>query len=655
MKLSPHNQSTQPPLSPEARSGYAPSVPRRTLATIAATTLLLAGNAFRRDADTTAFAQGQATTPAQLADSADSIVNTTASAWASHQAEDGRYIDPVVGVLPFGVPKTGQAQIEVGARTGNLDLIRSGVRGTLAEIQHPNNEGFNVGLEVAGMANGYGWNQANLADNPDWSGARQPIVDFLIARNGRGVSKDNPGLAKCFDDKNCWYNLKLAKAFANSEMKAAGIEQPSGAQIAAINSKRHLQTDAIMQQGANNTSNTGRYVGELSGYGKAGILSDPPYNPLAYNAFSAMITGHILERRGYTEAPAEQRQAFERMTKSIVGSMAPNGDINYIGRGQGQVWTLGTAADALAIAAKNTADPAWRGRYLRGAHLLLDRINSQYTPGSWGLPLVPRHLTDPKPDYKGIDSYAQWASYNGTALWGLSNAAKVLRQIPDTQQSSIPADVNGTFIEPHQTKFAATRKGGLWWAVHGSRTHSDTRYDFGIVNAQRKINDTWKPVQTYRPLTKQAAPGSLSMVFDEQRYTPASTSMSADGKGTVNIRGGWSTRPDGTPEIANNSAWQFRQIGNSAIRLGFVAPRKADYEFQVWYPIGSQTRKVGRALRVTEPDGDVVRYDLNTPIRVAKDQQKYHSAYNENMGSSTIKTSAEKGKNIRYTTTYTPR
>ncbi len=194
--------------------------------------------------------------------------------------------------------------------------------------------------------------------------------------------------------------------------------------------------------------------------------------------------------------------AFSRCARALIGLMAPDGDVAYIGRGQGQVWTVAAGIDALSLAAQMTHSAIWKGRYLAGAALELARLRSLYPPDGWGLPLVPRLAGQAAPNYLGIDGYANTVEYDGLSLWALADAARVLSLIPPTPYQALPSTKKGAFVDPSHTKFAAVTDGRLWYAIHSSDSDpADARYGFGLISVERNSAQGWRAVLPYPPLT----------------------------------------------------------------------------------------------------------------------------------------------------------
>jgi hypothetical protein len=585
--------------------------------------------------------------PASIAEQVDQIIYPTIDAWADHQTPDGDFIDPVAGrVGGYGVGMIGQAMVEVGSAKRDSALIKNGLQALIKETQTPNHGGF----ERFSLASAYSWDQKHLTNNPDWQAARPVIGNFLKSQKEYKVGQK---AVDCYANPHCYTNLKLVRSFAEVELIAAGDSNSliSGAQASSKKAALKKDVRGFMSQAVGNTSSDGRLISYQGHFSGAGILSDPPRNPLAYHNLSAMLLGRISEDLGPSRTPRGIKQAFMRSAKSIVGFMAPDGDVAFIGRGQGQLWNVAAAADALAVAAKETNNSIWRGRFLAGAETAISRLQNVFTPGEWGMPLVPRLLGVKNPNYAGIDGYANSIEYNGLALWALKNAAEDLRATKSAPSEYIASGANGVFLDPSHAKFATVRKGDLWYAIHASDTHEDARYDFGIVAAERKANGNWKPAIPYRPLTEQQTTAGPVLISGGKKRVPVSEKIEAKPSGLVKVRGGWSTKTNGVPASSTRTSFVFKPILNKGVELSFKTPKKGLYEFMAWFAPGSKLSVSHNNLEVTEPNGRHEKYVFNVPVKIGPGPV-YHSAYDENLDSTTLTVKVPKHRLVKFKTLF---
>ena len=75
------------------------------------------------------------------------------------------------------------------------------------------------------------------------------------------------------------------------------------------------------------------------------MLGDQPTYPLAYHAMSVAALARALAVLG-ADAPAPARDAFRRAMLAQASFTAPDGDLAYLGRAQGESWALGATAYA---------------------------------------------------------------------------------------------------------------------------------------------------------------------------------------------------------------------------------------------------------------------------------------------------------------------
>jgi hypothetical protein len=578
--------------------------------------------------------------PAQLAAQVTTIADATVSQWADHELKSGALADPVLGPVTgsYGVAMIGQAMVELGVSSNSPALIADGLQAERSEVSHPNGGSF----ELLSLAEAYAFNQEYLAHSPAWPKTRTRIGDFLRAHQ-RLFSEQGA----CFLAADCYDNLKLVAAVADLALLQTGLDSSQHGALLKQPKALHAEALAWLAMAAKNAGDGATRSGATT-FADAGILSDPPENPLAYHALSAVMLGRAVLALG-PRAPAKLRSAFWRAADALSGLMAPDGDVSYIGRGQGQVWSVGTSIDALTIAAELTNQPVWRGRYLAGVALALQQLEAVYPTSGWGLPLVPRLALSSEPEtYRGVDPYANTVEYNGLTLWALQDAAARLQAIPPAPAESVPSQTNGVFVDPSHTRFVAVTHGNLWFAIHGTNSNpGDARYGFGLVAAELQTPSGWEPALPPRPLTRVPVTGGLVMFKDGGTFNPIGRRISATTGGVVTIQGRWSS---GSATIGRDTLWTYSPSPTDGVTLSFEAPAHSAYQLEVWYDAGSQVRTSRHGISVVEPDGLTQSYALNTRVIVTKGK-RYSSAYALNLQSELITVpSTSAARLLTYTT-----
>jgi hypothetical protein len=614
--------------------------------------------------------------PPALGAQVSALVASTTAEWASHQTPEGWLIDPVLGRATgsYGLGMTGQSMVVLGVSHGDVALVEAGLRAERAEVTQPDDGGF----ELLALSEAFAWNQAHLANMNAWEAARATIATF-ITDHAPLVSD----AGDCYSEERCYDNLKLVAAVAELSLLRTGLPDLALGTPATIRAKAL----AALTQAAKNTGADARRLG-TDPFRGAGILSDPGRSPLAYHALSTLMLGQAVQSLG-ASVPASLVAAFSRCTRALIGLMAPDGDVAYIGRGQGQVWTVAVSIDALSLAAQMTHNATWRGRYLAGAALELARLRSIYPPDGWGLPLVPRLAGQAAPNYLGIDGYANTVEYDGLSLWALTDAAHILSLIPPTPYQALPSTKKGAFLDPSHTKFAAVTDGRLWYAIHGSDSDpADARYGFGLISVERDGAQGWRAVLPYPPLTplltSTAATSGPTLIRGSKHFYPVKTRIAVSASGVVTIHTGWGTankqasnkqatnkqavtgrvapgkaRPrraakERAGKINVDTTWVYRPTSSDdGIALSFRARAMCAYQFPIWFQTGAEVRARKTGLTITEPDGISQSYDFNTEVAIHASSETYHSAYSEDLGSILITVpSASRARQINYTTSF---
>jgi hypothetical protein len=572
-----------------------------------ATTTSLAGAGEPPAPASTAQAAG-GDDPATLAGQLAALADATASQWSGHELAKGGFDDPVLGrvVGNYGVSMTGEAMVQAGVDSGNQSLIKDGLTAELSEVAHADDGGF----ELLSLSDAYSYNETNLAGNAAWIAA-EPRLAAYLSRHGPTISDE--GL--CYTSPHCYTNLKLVSAVAELSLLATGLSGDGPHALLAHTAALRSQTLGWLAMAVSNTGSDAYRAGS-DPFAGAGILSDPNENPLAYHALSTLMLGEAILMLGAQTTP-EQIAAFYRAAEALVGLIAPDGDDTYIGRGQGQVWTVAATIDALAIAAELTADTAWRGTYLNAATTELGRLQLLYPSHGWGFPLVPRFATGGVPtSYVGIDHYASTVEYNGLALWALDDAAAQIANAQSAPAQPLPSDGDGAFVDPSHAQFAAVTHGGLWFAVHAIDSNpGDARYGFGLVAAELDTADGWQPAFPARPLTDAPTIGGLAMLSHHKTLYPIGRAMSASSAGQVTVNGGWQK---GNKLVDPGSVWTFAPATTGeGVTLSFVAAPGAAYAIQVWYEAGAQLSRTQQGVTVVEPAGATQSYLLNVRVHIA--------------------------------------
>jgi hypothetical protein len=467
-------------------------------------------------------ATASAESPASLSRRASGLADAISVDWSRSLNPAGMIIDPLTGFIEGGYGRTFLAygMLRATQRAPSLQLlpvVARALEGSDGVDQAPFNLlGLAEGLQHAGGA---------LGPSPT-----EAISASVLSAPPFGSPARS---APCFRRAGCYDNLKLVQATAVLATLAAlpGRAGPAGSTFAAPAAAARaalrllsVTVPRMQVDGARLEVGAARLP--------AATLSDPTSDPPAYLALSAMMLGHALELSH--PRPTSALRAFQRAIVALLGLAGPDGDVSYMGRGQGQVWTMASAAAACALQMRLL--PAQR---LLAAHCEglieteLGALDARRSLGGVGIATVPRLRWT-----RGVDRYANQTDYDGLCVYALNLAADALAGLGDPGPSPPPGAVDGErFVDAGGSGLATTSHGGLWFAVHRRNGNpGDSRWGFGLMAIERLRAGMWRSVLTDRPL----GPGDQGplLVVGKRTYVPRGRSIHLSAQAIV-IRGGW--------------------------------------------------------------------------------------------------------------------
>src|SRR5215207_10035583 len=142
---------------------------------------------------------------------------------------------------------------------------------------------------------------------------------------------------RCLIVSTCYGNLRLVDALA-----VIGI---TGNGVRAADPAARLGNPAAARAAAVHVVN--KWIGKVVDHGVRGriggtrmrgsLLSDPQLNTTAYHGLSAFMLSEALSQLG-PAASRSARRASRETLDALAALVAPDGDMSYLGRGQGQTW-----------------------------------------------------------------------------------------------------------------------------------------------------------------------------------------------------------------------------------------------------------------------------------------------------------------------------
>jgi hypothetical protein len=310
-------------------------------------------------------------------------------------------------------------------------------------------------------------------------------------------------------------------------------------------------------------------------------------------------------------------------------TVAPDGQADYLGRGQGNVWVPALTVAAMIEGAALTADrdPARASRYLAVARAALDRLVTLHEVPGRGLRVVPGERSG----VAGMDRYVHTVAYNGLALWGLSLAADLADRLPPLPAGALPSAGRLTVLDADASGLAVVGTGRTWLAMRAitMRTVRDLRASFGLLALKVRRGGTWRDLLAPRPKTdatvRPDCPGP-ALVFDGAPALPWGRSARIEGD-TVTVAGHY--------RVAHRRAFRYsvRAHSRGADVTTWPIRRGERHRLLIFTPAGTG---FARGRRITVGG---TRFAFSAPIEVHR-RHGYHSGPIENLDALVVETRA---------------
>ncbi len=432
-----------------------------------------------------------ATTPAELAD-------PLAAHWAAVQNADGTFPDSIrPGTHTwgrYGEAGVGYGLILAGVRTARPDWIEAGARAQAYAAVHAVDR-LSV-FESMLMASGYNLLRRRAPTTPAFAAQPGLWEEYL-----RGIK---PVYNARVDAPQLHSNKYIVEAVANFELARSGLRSDvPGAVLATPGEARRRGRDILDRiVPARIRSLRATVAGH-----RVTALSDRRRQPLAYHALTAGLLARAIDVAGPAGSRAARR-ALRIGVRTMWAYQAPDGDLAYFGRSQGQSWApaLGAYA-AIRAAAPGPCGP--RPRAFQGvADRALGRLAARHPIGAGGMAIVP--AADGPATVPAIDDYASEVVYNGLTLTALGWAAGA-RPSGCRPGRTLAARRGGAARLPFEdARFATVRAGRVWLAVKQSSQPPDGRAAFGIRALEHRGRDgRWTELVPAAPQVAGGPPGSF--------------------------------------------------------------------------------------------------------------------------------------------------
>ncbi len=547
-----------------------------------------------------------APTAASLTTEIQALLTTTAAQWTAMVDTRGVFKNPfaadiAIGHHSFVPPLLAYSLHRAGQRFGDTRMIGA------AEVTWPHSvlPARASSFDMIGAA--YALQTLHLTP------ARRAQLTAYTASYGIPITG-----RRCLLRPHCWGNLKLVDALALLAITGAGVASPDPAArmgnpatarayaTAIVNARLAQVADHALRARIRNVNLRGT------------VLSDPPADPIAYHALTAFMANEAIAQLGPAVSPAAKRVQRELLDALSV-LVAPDGDISYLGRGQGQTWVPALTAAALAAGARDAVgQPARAARYLAGAQRAVRRLAALHA-GPYGFQVVPGAVS--RTTTLGIDGYAHTVAYNGLALFGLTRALDALAAVPGaTPVGTLPGDQRLQVRDEHASGLGVVANRRVWLAVHKTPTDAnDLRHDFGAIALKRRTPAGWVDLLAPRPLTLTTTDsGGPALIRNGRPVTPTGFGIHLR-PGHVTVNGGYRVkrrvhRRKGYVRVRRivrrvRFDWRLRRNGAKLTVSG--AERRDRFRMLAWTPAGTG----GRARRTLVAAGARWRFDRPFVVR----------------------------------------
>jgi hypothetical protein len=541
--------------------------------------------------------------------------------WPTLQRPDGSFGDyvldsrPPVGVRGlYGTAAMGLALLQAGVRGGDEVAIGSGFRALSHALAHIA-VGRRAVFQNLALAATYDFARHRLRSDPRFAALRPALKDRLRHMRLELLGGDRP-----------YYNYYLVEALLVLELRRCGLT--SGVRGSLLGHLPAAVREAKLVVSRQVRAAVGRYVRRDASRGRTAIISDPPWNPLAYHAFSLALLAQAIELLG-PQAPAPARALLVDGARASAALIAPDGDVSYFGRSQEQAWALPMTAYGAEVAAVQPGVSPVLARRLRTLSLrVLARLRDLYAGGPYGLFITPALGEDLRGGIAGLDAYAAAVTYSATTLIWLDRTIERLGA-SDVRPLPLTSDRAGASVLARgASAFAVVRTANAWYVVKqgpGQRVAGapdfsrDLRYDFGLIALEaRGADGAWRDVLRLRPHVRGWDAAGPNLLRGRAVYRPYGRRLRATQGGGTRVDVGFRDGPQRALRYATIIRYQPVRCGVRTI----VATRHGDrVEYSVFLKAASAASDLTRH-RILDAAQEVT---FDQAARITIDRRHYSS------------------------------
>ena len=551
--------------------------------------------------------------PAQAAAAEwESLARTASRPWAFLQRDDGQFPDYVTSLAPgghrdrYGTPMLGFALVQRGVHARDPRMAKAGLQAIDHAITNPSRAATRI-FENLAVASAYNVTRGSLRASPTfqrmrgrWEQRLRSIADHRLSRTRH------------------YSNWDLVESVTILELARSGLRSSVPGSVLASRSRYRELARYVIDRKI--PAAIREYKREDPRVGTLTMVSDPPHNPLSYQALSLGLLARAVAILGVDEA-ANARRLLEEGVRASWALAAPDGDVSYFGRSQAQAWTLTmTAYGAVTVATLPGTSAADAARYRALADRVLERFGRLHVGGRYGMWITPSLRRGLRASIPGLDRYAAAVPYTGLALAGLNWAIgrEGRLRVP---AGKLAADEVGHYsLSRGKSTFAVVRRPNVWYAVKagpgvmsggkGLIFARDIRYDAGVHALKAVRSDgSWADVMRLRPKTQSRVDSAGPwLIRGARRGRPFGGRMELDPNANLTFAG--------SGFRANTGRWVRRGVvirhEPTGCGVRIVVPRRAGDGFE--YSVFFRRRPNIAPQRVVDREQDV---RMSQPARVS--------------------------------------
>lgn len=383
----------------------------------------------------------------------------------------------------------------------------------------------------------------------------------------------------CFQRRasGCFNNYVVMSELMNLELWATGLK--AGAPSSRLGDTAivsHSLSRMIKRASAHSSRG---YVVDQAGHAlPSSLISDPSTYPLAYQALTTAMIVRGVDLASRRHAISWQTRAYvTRMLRSLVITVAPTGEVAWMGRGQDTAWSLAAVLYASTAGQRIISDNTLRGQLSRLAEIELGALDSR-SKGDRFLQVRPDNQSG-----KGFDHYASAIGNASLAMTFLQLARPELSRVAKPGGPTVAA-TPGAHAYDSGSHVLTARTARGWMGIHTVASHkTDPRYDFGLLRALALRDGKWVQLMPSRPITDGKPALTSAPTIDGAK--PVVSKVETSGE-TSYVLASWRGR-------GARFSWR---IENGAAVMRGTCPAGRSVAMTAWLPQTGPLNKYGRTL-----------------------------------------------------------